>query len=70
MYFPKEEMKVNKFRLVVIPKNRVYMSRVGSVVPAGAFSGDEDSHQPGLKVDDIEYWSRYAENKAREASKE
>lgn len=67
MYFPKEEMKVNKFRLVVIPKNRDYMSRFGSVTPAGAFSGDEVSHMPGNKVDDLQYWSMYAEHQAREA---
>lgn len=60
-------MKVNKFRLVVIPKNRDYMSRFGSVTPAGAFSGDEVSHMPGNKVDDLQYWSMYAEHKAREA---
>lgn len=67
MYFPKDEMKVNKFRLVVIPKNRDYMSRLGSVVPTGAFSGDEDAHTPQNKVDDLEYWSRYADQKARES---
>lgn len=70
MYFPKEEMKVNKFHLVVIPKNRDYMSRFGSVIPAGAFSGEQESHQPGNKVDDLEYWSKYAEQKAREADKQ
>lgn len=63
-------MKVNKFRLVVIPKNRDFMSRFGSVSPVGAFSGDEESHQPGNKVDDLEFWSRYAEQQAREAQKQ
>lgn len=63
-------MKVNKFRLVVIPKNRDYMSRFGSVTPSGAFSGDQESHLPGNKVDDLDYWSRYAEQKAREAKQE
>lgn len=70
MYFPKEEMKVNKFRLVVIPKNRDYMSRFGSVTPTGAFSGDEEAHMSGNKVEDLDYWTRYAESKARDVQKE
>lgn len=70
MYFPKEEMKVNKFKLVVIPKNRDYMSRYGSVTPTGAFSGDETSHPSQNKVDDFEYYSRYAEKMARESKSE
>lgn len=59
-------MKVNKFKLVVIPKNRDYMFRFGSVSPAGAFSGDEEAHLQQNKVDDLDYWSRYADQKARE----
>lgn len=70
MYFPKQEMKVNKFRLVVVPKNRDYMSRFGSVTPNGAFSGDDLAHLPGNKVDDLETYSRYAEKMARESQKD
>lgn len=69
MYFPKEEMKVNKFKLVVIPKNRDYMSRYGSVTPTGAFSGDETCNPAQNKVDDLELYARYAEKMSREKEK-
>ena len=70
MFVPKEEMKINKFKLVIIPKNRDFMSRFGSVTPSGNFTGDEEVHPTNNKVEDLEYWSRYAEAKAREAHKE
>lgn len=70
MYFPSEDLKVNKFKLVYIPKNRDYMSRLGSVtVPPSAYSGDEEVHRQQNKVEDLEYYSRYAQMKAQEAEK-
>lgn len=66
MYIPNEEMKVNKFKLVFIPKNRDYMSRFGSVTaPASAFSGDAEVHRQQNKVDDLDYYSRYADQMAK-----
>lgn len=68
MYYPDEAIKVNKFRLVYIPKNRDYMSRFGSVTaPPESFSGDAEVHRQQNKVDDLEFYSRYAQMKAREA---
>lgn len=41
MYIPKA-LKLNKFRLVTIPKNSTYFQRFGfGVTPSSAFSGDE-----------------------------
>lgn len=68
MYVPKQEMKINKFRLVVIPKNRDYMVRFGAVTPGGNFSGEEVAPVQQNKVDDLETWSRYAESKLTEDS--
>lgn len=68
MYFPNEEIKINKFKLVYVPKNRDYMSRLGSVtVPPEAYSGDAEIHRQQNKVDDMEFYARYSEMKAREA---
>lgn len=71
MYIPNKEMDINAFRAVFIPRNRDYFSRIGSVTaPASAFSGDDPVHQQQRKVEDIEYYARYAEAKAREAETE
>lgn len=68
MYFPNEDIKINKFKLVYIPKNRDYMSRLGSVtVPPEAYSGDAEIRRQQNKVEDIEYYARYAEQMANEA---
>lgn len=68
MYFPNEDIKINRFKLVYVPKNREYMSRIGSVtVPPEAYSGDAEIHRQQNKVEDIEFWTRYSEKKAREA---
>lgn len=70
MYYPNEDIKVNKFKLVYIPKNRAYMSRFGSVtVPPEAYSGDAEIHRQQNKVDDLEFYARYAQVKAQEAAK-
>lgn len=60
-------MKYNKFKLVYIPKNRDYMSRLGSVtLPPEAYSGDKEVHTAQNKVDDLEFYSRYAQMMAKE----
>lgn len=67
MYFPNEDMKVNKFKLVFIPSNSDYMSRIGMrTLPPGAYSGDDEVHRQQNKVEDIDFYMRYAEQKARE----
>lgn len=71
MYFPNDDIKVNKFKLVFIPKNRDYMSRLGSVTaPPSAYSGDAEVHRQQNKVEDLEFYSRYAQMKAQEAEKQ
>ena len=52
MYFPDEKMKINKFRLVAIPRNCEYMQRFGaSVAPSNMYTGDEYAPLPKNKVD-------------------
>lgn len=70
MYIPNEDMKVNKFRLVFIPSNSAYMNRIGmKEPPKEAFSGDAEIHRAQNKVDDIDFYMRYASMKAEEAAK-
>lgn len=70
MYFPNEDMKVNRFRLVFIPSNSDYMQRIGMrELPAEAYSGDAEVHRQQNKVDDIDFYMRYASMKAEEASR-
>lgn len=70
MYIPNEDMKINKFRLVVIPSNSAYMNRIGmKEPPKEAFSGDSEIHRAQNKVDDIDFYMRYASMKAEEAAK-
>lgn len=43
MYCP-EKLKLNKFKLVSLPKNRDYMTRLGfHEMPASQFTGEEDA---------------------------
>lgn len=70
MYFPSDDMKVNRFKLVHIPSNSAYMERLGMREPQpGAFSGDDEVHRQQNKVDDIDFYMRYASMKADEAAK-
>lgn len=70
MYFPNEEMKINKFKLVFIPSNSAYMNRIGmKEPPMEAYSGDAEIHRPQNKVDDIDFYMRYASMKSEEAAK-
>lgn len=52
MYVPDEKMKINKFRIVAIPKPIEYMQRFGSAeMPSSSYSGDEYAPLPKNKVD-------------------
>lgn len=69
MYCPKQEMKINKFRLVDIPKNRDYMRRLGEVTAqSNLYTGDEIARAEQNKADEIEFYRKYAESKAKERS--
>ena len=42
MYVPDDKLKVNKFRIVAIPRPIEFMARFGVAnMPSSAFSGDE-----------------------------
>lgn len=67
MYVPNEDMKVNRFRLVFIPSNTDYFSRIGMrELSSQAYSGDDEVHRQQNKVEDIDFYLRYAEMKSRE----
>lgn len=60
MYVPDEKMRINKFRIVDIPRPIEYMKRFGSAeVPSSAYSGDEFAPLPQNKVDMLAYADRY-----------
>lgn len=55
MYCP-EKLKLNKFRLVSIPKNRDFFARLGGTrpsVPSGAFTGDDYIPSGMRKIDQL-----------------
>lgn len=52
MFVPDEKMKINKFRVVAIPKPIEFMQRFGSAdMPSSSYSGDEFAPLPKNKVD-------------------
>lgn len=52
MFVPDEKMKINKFRIVSIPKPIEYMQRFGSAeMPSSSYSGDDYAPLPKNKVD-------------------
>lgn len=60
MYVPDEKMKINKFRVVAIPRPIEYMQRFGSAdVPSSSYSGDEYAPLPKNKVDMLADADRY-----------
>ena len=60
MYVPDEKMKVNKFRVVAIPRPIEYMSRFGTAdMPSSSYSGDEYVPLPRNKVDMLADADRY-----------
>ena len=63
-------MRINRFKLVDIPKNRDYMVRFGSVTtPEAMYSGEETVKAEGRKTDDIELYRQYAEEMNHEETK-
>ena len=52
MWLPDEKMKVNKFRIVAIPRPIEFMARFGVAnMPSSSFSGEEFAPIPKNKVD-------------------
>lgn len=52
MYFPDEKMRVNRFKVVAIPRPCEYMRRFGATVaPKSMYSGEEFAPLPRNKVD-------------------
>ena len=54
MYVPSEDMKINKFKVVAIPRPKEYMRRFGELrAPAGQYTGDELARSSMNKVDEL-----------------
>lgn len=52
MYVPDEKMKVNRFKVVAIPRPVDYMRRFGAAgTPNSAFTGDERAPLPQNKIE-------------------
>lgn len=60
MYCPNDKMKINKFKLVAIPRNVAYIKRFGRVVaPANQFTGEQYAPMSMNKVDSFAALERY-----------
>lgn len=60
MYVPSEDLKINKFKVVAIPRPKEYMRRFGELrAPAGQFTGDELAHASMNKVDELAFAQAY-----------
>ena len=60
MYVPDEKMKINKFRVVAIPRPIEYMQRFGTgEMPSSSYSGDEFAPLPRDKVSMLVDAERY-----------
>lgn len=60
MYVPDEKMRINKFKIVDIPRPIEYMKRFGSAeVPSSSYSGDEFAPLPQNKIDMLADADRY-----------
>lgn len=60
MWLPDEKMKVNKFRIVAIPRPIEFMARFGvAEIPNSSYSGDEFAPIPQNKVDMLADADRY-----------
>ena len=70
MYIP-EDLKVNKFVAVKLPKNCDYFARFGFKNPtAQMYTGDNCAVMPQNKVDQIYDYQRYVEMMANTSSDE
>lgn len=60
MYVPSEDMKINRFQQVAIPRPVEYMQRFGSLrAPANQYTGDDLAPLPQNKVDNLAYAEAY-----------
>ena len=60
MYVPSDDMKINRFQQVAIPKPSEYMRRFGALrAPANQYTGDELVPPSGNKVDMLAYADQY-----------
>lgn len=60
MYVPSEDMKVNRFQQVAIPRPVEYMRRFGALrAPANQYTGDDPAIMPQNKVDMLAYADAY-----------
>lgn len=60
MYFPDDKMRVNRFKVVAIPRPCEYMRRFGATVaPSSMYSGEEFAPLPRNKVDMMVDAERY-----------
>lgn len=60
MYVPSEDMKINRFQQVAIPRPVEYMRRFGALrAPANQFTGDDMPLMPQNKVDMLAYAEQY-----------
>lgn len=54
MFIPDEKMKVNRFRVVAIPRNSEFYKRFGDTVAASnSYTGDDLAPLPQNKIDTI-----------------
>lgn len=67
MYVPNDDIKVNRFQQVAIPRPCEYMRRFGALrAPANQYTGDELAPVPQNKVDNLAYMEAYDAMKQRE----
>lgn len=66
MYIP-EKMKLNKFRLCSIPRNRDYFVRYGFAAPgSNSFTGDELAPMPSNKIEQVASYVKFIDRKEEE----
>lgn len=60
MFVPSDDMKLNRFQQVAIPRPVEYMQRFGSLrAPANQYTGDDLAPLPQNKVDELAFAERY-----------
>ena len=60
MYVFSDDMKINRFQQVAIPRPVEYMQRFGSLrAPANQYTGDDLAPLPQNKVDSLAYAEAY-----------
>lgn len=60
MYVPSDDLKINRFQQVAIPRPVEYMQRFGALrAPANQYTGDDLASFPQNKVDMLAYAEAY-----------